>query len=806
MRLTHSETPKHTHLLHYLRVLSKRRVTVMVILALAAGLGVIFSILSIPQYEAHAQLLIEVERPQVIVFDDKKRDDAVDYQETQVKILESRTLAARTIEHLKAWEHPEFGGGTAPEAASEVATITSGVREWFAALPARFSKSPTYTGGALAQPNVLNLDATVGREESASQTRAIDRFVRKLKTSLVGGSRIVQLRFTSADPRLAAAALNSLTAQYIEQNQEFKKGASVESAEWLGQQLEAHRKQLQDSQMTLQRYRERTVNTGSAEAGASLQRRLEHLNAALTQARTVRMQKESLAQRVEAVRGDAADLIRLPPIATSPGMESLRREVTDLRQQDVELAQTMGERHPERVKLRLAIEAAERRRDDELIRLTDLIRSEYQVAQSEEADLSAAVEALRRDEVAVSAHQIEYDGLVRAATTDQQIFETLLQRAKETSVTTQMVASNIRVVDAATVPLAPTSPNRRVDLMLSLFFGSILAVAIAFLAEYMDKSIKSPDEVRSELGLACLGIVPLVTRGPEVLNVANGVPEAFTEAFRTVRTNMLLASRGEGVRTVLVTSSGPNEGKTVVASNLAILLAQTGQSVVLVDADLRRPSVHGIFGLSREPGLSDLAAGRLKPSRTIHASSIPGLWLVPSGPLPPNPSEILSSERFEKFIKVLGRTFDWVIVDSAPVMAVTDATLVARVVSGVLFVVAAEQSSTTVAQKAVEQLEVAQPRFVGAVINKVNLHRNAFYYSDYYRREYSRYYTGSSDRDQKDAEDKKPRGGHKRPSVFGDDGPLTAAPSVTSTTVAPAASRWNMTSRRLRRLRSQTRA
>jgi capsular exopolysaccharide synthesis family protein len=430
----------------------------------------------------------------------------------------------------------------------------------------------------------------------------------------------------------------------------------------------------------------------------------------------------------------------VPAIASDTNVEAARQELTRLRQEETALAQNLGERHPRRIEARQAIERAEERRNREIARVVELIQNDYAAAQAEEAGLVTAVSTQQREALGAKARQAEQNVLERAATTDQQIFETLLQRAKEMSVTTQMTATNIRVIDAAHVPTSPVSPNVRFDFLISLVLGSVLAGALAFFAEYMDKTIKSPDQIKSQLNLNCLGIVPIVKHAPPALSLLQAVPPEFAEAFRVVRTNVILSSSGEEVRTILVTSTGPSEGKTVVASNLALLLAQTGQNVVLVDADLRRPNVHTLLDLPQEPGLSELAAGRLRPSEVVRPTSVPGLWVVPAGAIPPNPSEILSSNAFKKFITALGGSFDWVIIDSAPVMAVTDATLVAHVAAGVLFVVAAEHVRAPAALKAVEQLEVAQARFVGAVLNRVNLKRNAFYYADYHRREYGQYY------------------------------------------------------------------
>jgi capsular exopolysaccharide synthesis family protein len=234
-------------------------------------------------------------------------------------------------------------------------------------------------------------------------------------------------------------------------------------------------------------------------------------------------------------------------------------------------------------------------------------------------------------------------------------------------------------------------------------------------------------------------LAPKSWTGKEPL-IHTGVPPGFAEAFRTIRTNVLFSSADEGSRVLVVTSTGPGEGKTTVATNLAIGFAQAGQRVLLIDADMRRPRVHDVFGMKQEPGLSNLMVGNAKASETVHKSAVPGLWVLAAGHNPPNPAELIGSQRFRDFLTSLKEHFDLILVDSPPVMAVTDAAIAGNTANGVVFVVGAEMTSRHAARAAVEQLEQGRAHFVGAVLNRVELERNAYYYSHYYRREYGQYY------------------------------------------------------------------
>jgi capsular exopolysaccharide synthesis family protein len=315
-----------------------------------------------------------------------------------------------------------------------------------------------------------------------------------------------------------------------------------------------------------------------------------------------------------------------------------------------------------------------------------------------------------------------------------------MQRAKETGISGALKTSNIRVVDPAEIPRAPISPNTPNNLLAALLGGGVLAVGLAFFLEYLDNHLNNPEDVRRHLGLPFLGMIPELF-GDEAAHFSarNGVPPNFSESFRSLRTNILFSSMPEGTRTLSVTSTGPREGKTLVATNLAIGLAQTGFRVLLIDADMRRPRVHTFFDRPRQPGLSNMLVSTAVFSESVHTTGVDGLWMLPAGASPPNPAELLGTKRFSDFIASLCPQFDWVIIDTPPVMAVTDPAVVAHLTNGVLFVVGAAMTNRDAARHAVEQLERGHARFVGVVLNRVDLKHQSYYYSPYYTRAYGDY-------------------------------------------------------------------
>jgi capsular exopolysaccharide synthesis family protein len=374
------------------------------------------------------------------------------------------------------------------------------------------------------------------------------------------------------------------------------------------------------------------------------------------------------------------------------------------------------------------------------------LKNDYESSLAQEQSLMRALEQQKQDALALNRRSIDYGALQREAASNRQIFESLMQRTKETGISGELKTSNIRVLDAAETPQFPATPNKKMNTLAAVFGGGVFAIGLAFLFEYLDDRIKSPAEIKSALGIPFLGMVPKVPDNPEhgAPLLDRGVTPNFAEAMRTLRTNVLFSSTSGGSQSLVVTSSGPGEGKTVVASNLAMALAQTGQRVVLIDADMRRPRVHEVFAEKQEPGLSNVLIGEVKIADALRSTSSASLWVLPAGHIPPNPAELLGSTRFADFITTLGEQFAWVIIDSPPIMAVTDAAVVAHVANGVLFVVGSEMTSRSVAQTAIEQLTTANARVVGAVLNRVDLDHNAYYYSQYYRREYGHYYVKSA--------------------------------------------------------------
>ena len=722
----------------YVKVLFKRRWMVATVFLLIVGAVTIYSFTATPIYSAKTRLLIEAENQNIVSFKAVLDGDQTraDYYQTQYNILQSRALARRTLDQLKLWDVAPFGGPV-DHSFSITRTVLGAPKAVSGALTRWFSpKTPS------SMP-----DLTIpGADETTAQSRSINAFASHLTIAPIRNSRLVDLRYDLPNPRLATSIVNALASNYIQQSLEFKFNASKDAGDWLGQRLGEQRKELEESEARLQQYREQNDAISLKDRENIVVQKLSDLNSAVTQAKSETFQREALFRQLEQLRGESAMLDTFPAILTNGFIQQQKVELAALQSQYAQMGDKLGERHPDMVKLRSAIEVTQNKIDGEIVKVVQSVKNDYLAALAKENSLAGALNAQKGDALAMNRKAIDYSVLDREVQSGRQLYDNLLQRAKETGVSSELRTSNIRVVDKAEQPLGPISPQKGLNLLLSVFGGSLAACGLAFFVEYLDSRIKSPEEIRIHLGLSHLGLLPSLdakTLAGGYPMISKTVPGNFSEAFRAVRTNVLFSTAQEGSRSIVVTSTGPGEGKSMVASNLSISLAQAGQRTLLIDADLRKPKTHEIFELPQEPGLSNLLVGNAKASEVVRKSGVSNLWVIPCGHVPPNPAELLGSQRFKDFIGSLKDHFDWVVIDTPPVMAVTDAALVAHDASGVVFVVGSEMTSRHAAKTAIDQLRRAHAHFIGAVLNRVDLQRNSYYYSQYYRKEYSDYYQKS---------------------------------------------------------------
>src|SRR5262245_2167596 len=468
------------HLSDYLRVLYKRRWPALTMFLVVFLSTCIFTFTATPIYNARVQILIEKEASNVVTFKEAVEQNQVadDYYQTQYKILQSRALARRTLDALQLWHNAQFDSAETGSKGARGGLFSSGSKD---------------TDKMVEPP---------GPEETKAQSRAIDQFLKNLVVSPIRNSRLVDVSYESPDAPLAARIANGLAKAYIEQNMEFKYLSSKEASDWLTKQLGEQRKQVETSEQALQKYRESSNDAVSLEDRQNIVvQRLADLNQAVTRAKMERIEKESTYNQIRAMQNDRSTLDTFPAILANGFIQQQKTELAELQRRQAQLGEKLGPNHPDMVKNASAIRAAEAKIQGEVGKVIQAMQNDYQRSVINERSLTQALEQQKREALELNRKGSEYGVLSRDANSNRQIFESLMQRTKETAISGELRTSNIRVVDAAETPRRPTSPNTRNNLLIGLLTGTILGIGLAFFFEYLDNRIKSPEELARHLGM-----------------------------------------------------------------------------------------------------------------------------------------------------------------------------------------------------------------------------------------------------------------------------------------------------------------
>ena len=508
---------------------------------------------------------------------------------------------------------------------------------------------------------------------------------------------------------------------------EERRQASRDAATWLNQRLAELRRAVQESEGAMQRYREQKDSVSLGDQQNIVVQKLAQLSALVTSARTDLLEKEALYRQLKAIKDSGAPLDTFSPMLANPFIQGLKADLASLQRERQSLSERRGELHPDMIKLNTAIETSERRLNEEMAKVVSGIENEYRTAAAKEQSLAAALEGQKREVLNLSQKSIGYSELQRDAASTEQMFQTVLQRAKEAELQGELLSTNAKILDQAEVPRGAVWPRRPLNLMLALFGGSLLGAVLAFGMEYVNPRLTDPADVAEALGLPLFGVVPLNARVKKRPALFNSLPLPFQEAIRVVRTRIFLSPQSGSLSSMAVTSTHPGEGKTAITANLAASIALAGRRVLLIDADLRRPQVHAVFDIARSPGLSEVMAGEVKASDACVESPVKGLFVLAAGAKVANPSEMLDRGRVHQLIQELGRSFDVILLDCPPVMAVADAAIVANVATSVLFVVGSGTTSRKAALVAIDRIVAVQGEVVGVVLNKARVHPHSEY-------------------------------------------------------------------------------
>lgn len=579
------------------------------------------------------------------------------------------------------------------------------------------------------------------------RAKLLQRISRSLTVTPIKDSRIATITVRDKDPKSAADFANAIADSYMDFNLELKLDGSKSASIWLGDQVVKLRQSLESSEKELYEYRAKNNLLDidlDARQGMTNQN-LSALNDRLADARTRRIELESERKIINQSMATIDAQEALPDIRQNAVVQDIKRAFIELRKTLAELQSKYGEQHPRVTSVNEQLQTLETEYRGEMKQVLESKEKAYLSVVETEHALNRYMEAEKKSAIELAKMELPYRQLLRDTETNRKLFDLVTQREKETGLTGMIRTNNVRILERAVSNPIPVRPRVVWNLLVFAASGALVGFVIAFVVDSLDRSLKDQEQTEETLGVPVLGIVPLVGegRGQLTREVDLGVHlnprSSAAESCRSIRTNLLFLSPETKLRCLVVTSPGPQEGKTTTAISLAITMAQSGSSVVLVDTDMRRPRVHKSFQLPNNKGISSVIVGEARLEEALQSTEVPNLTILSCGPIPPNPAELLHSSVFKGLLSALKQQFEFVIFDSPPTSAVTDPAIIGNLTDGVLLVVRANHTRKDAALFARRQLVDAKAKILGAIVNRVDLQRGSYSKYSYYYRTYSSY-------------------------------------------------------------------
>lgn len=682
----------------YWHLAVKHRLLIGGLVLAALIIGVITTLVMTPIYTASTTL--QIDREAARVFNDGEVTPSElaageEFYQTQYGLLKSRSLALRVSQGL---------GLTT----SDVFLETMGVTP------------PAATGNPSAR-SAARAEAVVGELQS------------NLSVSPVRGSRLVTVSFDSPDPELSARVANAFAENFIRANLERKIDSSAYAREFLEDRIAQTKLNLEDAERQLVGYAEnqqiinvREPASASAESQSLASINLFSLNSALADATAARVAAEEKWRQAR-----AAPVRTQTAVLQNPAISQLTQQRVALQGEYEQKSAIYQPEWPEMVQLAGQIREIDQQINSLAGDIISSIRNDYVTAANEERSLRSQVEELKSQVLDLRERSVQYNILQRELDTSRTLYDGLLQRYKEIGITGGVTSNNVSIVDSARAPGAPSSPRLLINLALAAVLGLGLAVVVVFVVEALDETLATPEDVENKLEVPVLGAVPLLGKGITPQAAMDDIRSGFSEAYYSLRTALQFSTPNGAPRSILVTSSRPAEGKSTTAFALAHNLARIGKRVLLVDGDLRNPSMHRLMGVTNENGMSNLLSGSAELAQLAQPTKAKNLWFIPCGPIPPNPAELWGSDRLARFLEVGRLEYDHIVIDGPPILGFADAPILAASVEGTLFALQSRSTRRGQARGALRRLNIGPVKLLGVVLTKFNPASRSFDGYDY---------------------------------------------------------------------------
>jgi len=745
----YASAPLETNVREYLFVILKRKWLILSVLLVVTSLVTIQVYRQASFYEAGTTIRIESKPAPILATGQVVINAQTDptFWNTQLKLLQNPSLARQVVLSLDLQNNPAFLGGQAQ----------SGV---FASLKRIFSRERS-----AARPDRTNpvADLTIGSDELKERQLTPEELaaLEPYEDAIIGGETVepivgtslVTIKYQHTDPVLAQRVANTLAEVFVQNNHERQESVGTKADILLAQEIAKYQDKTHKEQDALYAFAKAVDLPLTPAAGLSLE--VMKSNTYSAQLLSAENERRTALAAYEAAK-DAPDPFANPEVQKDQRIIKLREKISDLKDRLTSLRQKYTDEWPEVKQVRAQIDDLEIELKKAPVEVLASMKSRADAAGTTYRSLEKVYAIQHGKTTGQTRNEIELAARSQELTTDQQYLNTLMQKRRELTAIGSDRGTDIRIETYSRLPQEPVGPARLRNIMIAFVLALMAGIGLAFLLDYLDDTVKSLDDIDRYIHLPALALIPSVRaekrlRGAEPLKpsdttalaMVTDVRSPIAESYRHLRTSLLLSSAGTPPKTVLVTSSQPSEGKTTTAINTAFMLAQTGADVLIIDCDLRRPRLHSHFNLSNTRGLTNCLSGESDPEELLHTyDKLPKLKLLTSGPIPPNPAELLGSEEMRRLLSKLSEKFTHIIVDSPPTISFTDSSILSTFVDGVILVVHGGRSSRAVVRRAKQQLLDVGAHIFGVVLNNVKLESTDYYYNSYYS---SYYRTGEAD-------------------------------------------------------------
>lgn len=758
------ESDERTYLRGMWRAIKKRKLVIIVIAVIVTTVVTVEVYRTKSTYQASTTVEIGKDNRMVVRTGDLvlQADDSDDMyyvqtaMKTRIRQLQSRPLLEDVVINLKLDQNPRFMD----------VTRRRSIPEAIKSIVGRFTQQEPWTPPPVAETPTAPSITEHSREESARLAPYVDVLVSNLSAEPLPDTRMLVISVTHTDPILAADIVDNIAQVFIQRSFETKTEKYTNTSEWLDRSTRELQSKVQQAEKELADYSS-GHNIYSADAKENLAvEKLTKLHSEVTRAQTDRLLKQSLYEEVKAGR-----VSQLPDAFSDPRTAELKKRLGELSVSLTQLELTFGPRHPKIVATKEEIASIQKQIDESKGSLEEKLKADYERSIRDEASLTAALQIAKNEAAQQNQAAIEFNILKKDVETANSLYTEFLQRTNQAKIQEHEQHNTFKMIDPPQVPVSPVAPNRPRTILIGFLMSLVAGIALVFFLEYLDNTVKTVEDVSRYTQLPALSVIPAI-RGHRQRALKSGAKgssqsselallsqngntngngsgliseqllaldsrSSVAEAYRVLRTSVLLSSTENPPKTILVTSGQPGEGKTTTAVNTAISLAQLGASVLIIDCDLRKPSVHKVLGLDPAHGLSSYLSRHMEIDEVIQRLPIPNLSVLTSGRIPPNPAEMISSTRMKEMLRMLTERFDHIVIDSPPLLKVTDPVILSTMVDGVILVVHGGKSNRDVVRRTRQELSIAGARIFGVVLNNVEAHDES--YNDYYYESYSNY-------------------------------------------------------------------